>query len=40
VDALEDVLTVLLERLKLPRRILMTRWLSTADAVRVVLNAR
>jgi hypothetical protein len=40
VDALEDVLTVLLERLKLPRRIVMTRWLSTADAVRVVLNAR
>jgi hypothetical protein len=40
VDALEDVLTVLLERLKLPRRIVMTRWLSTVDAVRVVLNAR
>jgi hypothetical protein len=40
VDALQEVLTVLIERFKLPKRIVMTRWLSTADAVRVVLNAR
>jgi hypothetical protein len=31
---------VLTERFKLPKRIVMTCWLSTADAVRLVLNAR
>jgi hypothetical protein len=28
------------ERHKLPRRIVLTRWLSSAEAVRVVLNSR
>ena len=40
VDALEEVLNVLTERFKLPKRIVQTRWLSTTDAGRVVLNAR
>jgi hypothetical protein len=31
---------MLLETSKLPRRIVLTRWLSCADAVRVVLNSR
>jgi hypothetical protein len=39
-DALEEVLKVLEERHKLPRRVVLTRWLSSADAVRVVLTSR
>ena len=39
-DDLEAVLSVLEERHKLPRRIVLTRWLSSADAVRVVLTSR
>jgi hypothetical protein len=39
-DALEEVLGVLVERHKLPKHVVMMRWLSTADAVRVVLNCR
>jgi hypothetical protein len=34
-DALEEVSTVLTERFKLPKRIVMTRWLSTTDAVSI-----
>ena len=40
VDELERILTVLEERHKLPRRIVLTRWLSCAEAVRVVVNCR
>ena len=39
-DELEEVLKVLEERHKLPRRVVLTRWLSSADAVRVVLTCR
>jgi hypothetical protein len=39
-DDLEAVLSVLEGRHKLPRRIVLTRWLSSADAVRVVLTSR
>ncbi len=35
-----DFVYVLEERHKLPRRIVLTRWLSCAEAVRVVLNSR
>jgi hypothetical protein len=38
-DDLEDVLKVLEERHKLPRRVVLTRWLSSADAVNVVLTS-
>ena len=40
VEELEQVMDMLLESTKLPRRIVLTRWLSCADAVRVVLNSR
>jgi hypothetical protein len=40
VDQLANILGVLEERHKLPRRIVMTRWLSCGDAVRVALNSR
>jgi hypothetical protein len=40
VEELEQVMDILLESSKLPRRIVLTRWLSCADAVRVVLNSR
>jgi hypothetical protein len=40
VQELEEVMDTLMERTKLPRRIVLTRWLSCADAVRVVLNSR
>jgi hypothetical protein len=36
----DRVMTILEERHKLPRRIVLTRWLSCADAVRVILNCR
>jgi hypothetical protein len=39
-DELENVLTQLEERHKLPRRIVLTRWLSSADAIRVCLSCR
>ena len=39
-DELTDVLAVLEERYKLPRRIVLTRWLSSAEAVRVALICR
>ncbi len=40
VEDLEEVMDMLIERHKLPRRIVLTRWPSCADAVRVVLNCR
>jgi hypothetical protein len=40
VDELGNILGVLEERHKLPRRIAMTRWLSCGDAVRVAFNCR
>ena len=40
VQELEEVMDTLMESTKLPRRIVLTRWLSCADAVRVVLNSR
>ena len=40
VDELERIVTVLEERHNLPRRIVLTRWLSCAEAVRVVVNCR
>jgi hypothetical protein len=40
VEELEQDMDMLLETSKLPRRIVLTRWLSRADAVRVVLNSR
>ncbi len=40
VDELERIVALLEERHKLPRRIVLTRWLSCAEAVRVVLNCR
>ncbi len=39
-DDLEEVLKVLEERHKLPRRVVLTRWLSSADAVKVALTSR
>jgi hypothetical protein len=39
-DELERILKVLEERTKLPRRIVLTRWLSSAEAVKVVLSCR
>jgi hypothetical protein len=39
VDELGHILGVLEERHKLPRRIVMTRWLSCGDAVWVALNS-
>jgi hypothetical protein len=38
-DDLEEVLKVHEERHKLPRRVVLTRWLSSADAVKVVLTS-
>ena len=38
VQELDHVMGVLEERHKLPRRIVLTRWLSCADAVRVILK--
>lgn len=40
VNELERIMELLEERHKLPRRIVLTRWLSCAEAVRVILNAR
>ena len=40
VEELEVVMENLIERHKLPRRIVLTRWLSCADAVKVVLHSR
>jgi hypothetical protein len=40
VVELERVLGLLEERHKLPRKVVLTRWLSCAEAVRVVLNCR
>ena len=37
---LERVLDLLEEQHKLPRKVVLTRWLSCAEAVRVVLNCR
>ncbi len=40
VAELDHIMTILEERHKLPRRIVLTRWLSCAGAVRVILNCR
>jgi hypothetical protein len=40
VEELERVMAVLEERYKLPKKIVLTRWLSCADAVRVILSCR
>jgi hypothetical protein len=40
VPVLERILGVLEELHKLPKKIIMTRWLSCAEAVKVVLNSR
>ena len=40
VDELERVMALLEERHKLPRKIILTRWLSCAEAVRVILQSR
>ena len=40
VDALENTLKVLEEQHKLPRRIVMTRWLSSVDAIKVLVTSR
>ncbi len=40
VQELEEVMDTLMESTKLPRRIVLTRWPSCADAVRVGLNSR
>jgi hypothetical protein len=40
VEELEVVMENLIERHKLPRLIVLTRWLSCADAVKVVLHSR
>ena len=40
VEELERVMDVLEERHKLPKKIVLTRWLSCADAVRVILSCR
>jgi hypothetical protein len=39
-DALESTLNVLEEQHKLPRRVVMTRWLSSADAIKVLVTSR
>ncbi len=39
-EALENVLKLLEEQHKLPRRIVMTRWLSSTDAVKVMATSR
>jgi hypothetical protein len=39
-DALENTLKVLEEQHKLPRRIVMTRWLSSVDAIKVLVTSR
>ena len=39
-EALENVLKLLEEQHKLPRRIVMTRWLSSMDAVKVMATSR
>jgi hypothetical protein len=40
VEDLEQVMGILEERRKLPRRVVLTRWLSSAEAVRLELNCR
>jgi hypothetical protein len=40
VDELERIMALLEKRHKLPRKIVLTRWLSCAEAVRLILNAR
>jgi len=40
VEELNHVMDLLEEKHKLPRRIVLTRWLSCADAVRVIINSR
>ncbi len=40
VEELEKIMTSLEERHKLPRRVVLTRWLSSDDAIRVILNSR
>ncbi len=40
VEELEQIMTSLEERHKLPRRVVLTRWLSSEDAIRVILNSR
>ncbi len=41
VEELERVMALVLEeRYKLPKKIVLTRWLSCADAVRVILSCR
>ena len=40
VEELERLMTSLEERHKLPRRVVLTRWLSSDDAIRVILNSR
>ena len=40
VEELERVMAVLEEQYKLPKKIVLTRWLSCADAVRVILSCR
>ncbi len=39
-DALENTLKVLAEQHKLPRRIVMTRWLSSVKAIKVLVTSR
>jgi hypothetical protein len=39
-DALENVLKVLVKQHKLPRRIVLTRWLSSVEAIKVVVTSR
>ena len=39
-DALENTLKVLVEQHKLPRRIVMTRWLSSVEAIKVLVTSR
>ena len=39
-DALENTLKVLEEQHKLPRRIVMTRWLSSVEAIKVLVTSR
>jgi len=38
-EQLEDVITLLEEQHKLPRRIILTRWLSSLDAVKVLVTS-
>jgi hypothetical protein len=40
VVELDSVMTLLEEKHKLPRRVVLTRWLSCPDAVRVMLKCR